>query len=150
MQGRSSSLRVVDPEDRVAAVMAEHGRTLLRTANHFSLCHDDALDAYQRALEIFLRRADRVLPETEVAWLKVVVLRTIGPMTSPDLTRRPRWSGRRGRWASHVDPRLAVEDAADGVDLSMLDVHVICRACSSTRRSGSWRAAWRGSPASSA
>ena len=72
MQGRSS-LRDVDPEDRVAAVMAEHGRTLLRTANHFSLCHDDALDAYQRALEIFLRRADRVLPETEVAWLKVVV-----------------------------------------------------------------------------
>ena len=53
--------------------MAEHGRTLLRTANHFSLCHDDALDAYQRALEIFLRRADRVLPETELAWLKVVV-----------------------------------------------------------------------------
>ena len=72
MQGRSP-LRVVDPEDRVASVMAEHGRTLLRTANHFSLCHDDALDAYQRALEIFLRRADRVLPETEVAWLKVVV-----------------------------------------------------------------------------
>jgi RNA polymerase sigma factor (sigma-70 family) len=72
VQGRSP-LRVVDPEDRVASVMAEHGRTLLRTANHFSLCHDDALDAYQRALEIFLRRADRVLPETEVAWLKVVV-----------------------------------------------------------------------------
>lgn len=72
MQGRSP-IRVVDPEDRVAAMMAEHGRTLLRTANHFSLCHDDALDAYQRALEIFLRRADRVLPETEVAWLKVVV-----------------------------------------------------------------------------
>jgi RNA polymerase sigma factor (sigma-70 family) len=63
----------VDPEDRVAAMMAEHGRTLLRTANHWSMCHDDALDAYQRALEIFLRRADRVLPETEVAWLKVVV-----------------------------------------------------------------------------
>ena len=72
MQGRSP-LRVADPEDRVASVMAEHGRTLLRTANHLSLCHDDALDAYQRALEIFLRRADRVLPETEVAWLKVVV-----------------------------------------------------------------------------
>ena len=66
-------MRVAEPDDRVAAVMAEHGRTLLRTANHFSLCHDDALDAYQRALEIFLRRADRVLPETEVAWLKVVV-----------------------------------------------------------------------------
>jgi RNA polymerase sigma factor (sigma-70 family) len=72
VQGRSP-LRVEDPEDRVASVMAEHGRTLLRTANHFSLCHDDALDAYQRALEIFIRRADRVLPETEAAWLKVVV-----------------------------------------------------------------------------
>src|SRR3954449_12709089 len=70
MQGRLA-IRP-DPEDRVAAVMARHGRTLLRTANHWSLCHDDALDAYQRALEIFLRRADSVLAETEVAWLKVV------------------------------------------------------------------------------
>jgi RNA polymerase sigma factor (sigma-70 family) len=72
VQGRSP-LRGVDPEDRVASVMAQHGRALLQTANHWSLCHDDALDAYQRALEIFLRRADRVLPETEVAWLKVVI-----------------------------------------------------------------------------
>ena len=53
--------------------MGRHGPALLRVANQFSLCHDDALDAYQRALEIFLRRADRVLPETEVAWLKVVI-----------------------------------------------------------------------------
>jgi RNA polymerase sigma factor (sigma-70 family) len=60
-------------EDRVAAVMAAHGRTLLRVAHHWSICHDDALDAYQRALEIFLRRAGGVEPATEVAWLKVVV-----------------------------------------------------------------------------
>ena len=53
--------------------MAGHGRSLLRTANHWSICHDDALDAYQRALEIFLRRAHAVQPETEVAWLKVVI-----------------------------------------------------------------------------
>ena len=72
VQGRLA-LRVEDPEDRVASVMARHGRTLLRTANHWSLCHDDALDAYQRALEIFLRRADSVQPETEVAWLRVVI-----------------------------------------------------------------------------
>ncbi len=65
--------REPDPEERVAAVMAAHGRTLLRIANHWSLCHDDALDAYQRALEIFLRRAAGVDPATEVAWLKVVV-----------------------------------------------------------------------------
>jgi RNA polymerase sigma factor (sigma-70 family) len=72
VQGRLA-LRVEDPETRVASVMAEHGRALLRTANHWSLCHDDALDAYQRGLEIFLRRAASVHPETELAWLKVVI-----------------------------------------------------------------------------
>src|ERR671915_822416 len=58
---------------RVAAVAARHERTLLRVARQASLCHDDALDAYQRALEIFVRRVDTVDPSTEVAWLKVVV-----------------------------------------------------------------------------
>ena len=53
--------------------MAEHGRALLRTANHWSMCHDDALDAYQRALEIYVRRLDTLDPATEIAWLKVVV-----------------------------------------------------------------------------
>jgi RNA polymerase sigma factor (sigma-70 family) len=67
------ALRDADPEERVAAVMAAHGRTLLRVANHWSLCHDDALDAYQRGLEIFLKRAHAVDPATEVAWLKVVI-----------------------------------------------------------------------------
>src|SRR5919202_3734951 len=65
--------RSADAEARVAAVMAAHGRALLRVANRWSLCHDDAMDAYQRALEIFLRRLDTVDPATEVAWLKVVV-----------------------------------------------------------------------------
>ena len=67
------ALREPDPEERVAAVMAAHGRALLRVAHHWSLCHDDALDAYQRGLEIFLRRASAVDPATEVAWLKVVI-----------------------------------------------------------------------------
>jgi RNA polymerase sigma factor (sigma-70 family) len=58
---------------RVAAVVARHEQTLLRVAQQCSLCHDDALDAYQRALEIFVRRAATVDPATEVAWLKVVV-----------------------------------------------------------------------------
>ena len=62
-----------DPHERVAAIMADHGRTLLRAAHRWSLCHDDALDAYQRGLEIFLRRAASVDPATEVAWLKVVI-----------------------------------------------------------------------------
>jgi RNA polymerase sigma factor (sigma-70 family) len=58
---------------RVATVAARHERTLLRVARQASLCHDDALDAYQRALEIFVRRAETVDPATELAWLKVVV-----------------------------------------------------------------------------
>jgi RNA polymerase sigma factor (sigma-70 family) len=58
---------------RVARVAARHERTLLRVARQASLCHDDALDAYQRALEIFVRRVETVDPSTELAWLKVVV-----------------------------------------------------------------------------
>ena len=58
---------------RVAAVAARHERSLLRVARQASLCHDDALDAYQRALEIFVRRVETVDPATELSWLKVVV-----------------------------------------------------------------------------
>ena len=54
-------------------MVARHGAALLRVANQFSLCHDDALDAYQRAFEIYLRRLDTVDPATEGAWLRVVV-----------------------------------------------------------------------------
>ena len=52
---------------------ASLGIALLRVANQFSLCHDDALDAYQRAFEIYLRRMEALDPATEGAWLRVVV-----------------------------------------------------------------------------
>src|SRR3954452_9879966 len=54
-------------------MVGRHGAALLRVANQFSLCHDDALDAYQRALEIYLRRLDTVDAATEGAWMRVVV-----------------------------------------------------------------------------
>jgi RNA polymerase sigma factor (sigma-70 family) len=54
-------------------MVSRHGPALLRVANQFSLCHDDALDAYQRALEIYLRRLDTVEVATEGAWMRVVV-----------------------------------------------------------------------------
>ena len=54
-------------------MVGRHGPSLLRVANQFSLCHDDALDAYQRALEIYLRRMETVEPATEGAWMRVVV-----------------------------------------------------------------------------
>src|SRR3954453_6091323 len=58
---------------RVEAMVARHGAAVLRGANQFSLCHDDALDAYQRAFEIYLRKLATVDPATEGAWLRVVV-----------------------------------------------------------------------------
>jgi RNA polymerase sigma factor (sigma-70 family) len=64
---------VADDARRVEAMVARHGAALLRVANQFSLCHDDALDAYQRGLEIYLRRLDSVDRATEGAWLRVVV-----------------------------------------------------------------------------
>ena len=63
----------VDPQARVAAVAVRHERALLRVARQASICDDDAADAYQRALEIFVRRVESVDPATELAWLRVVV-----------------------------------------------------------------------------
>src|SRR5690242_4788979 len=62
-----------DDAARVEAMVTRHGPALLRVANQFSLCHDDALDAYQRALEIYLRRLATVDPASEGSWLRVVV-----------------------------------------------------------------------------
>ena len=44
-------------EDLVLTTITQHADALLRTARRHSLCADDASDAYQRALEIFLRNA---------------------------------------------------------------------------------------------
>jgi hypothetical protein len=57
---------------RVSHVVARHERSLMRVALHWSFCRDDALDAYQRALEIYVRRIDSLDPATEISWLKVV------------------------------------------------------------------------------
>ncbi|MDP9293081.1 MAG: sigma-70 family RNA polymerase sigma factor [Actinomycetota bacterium] len=54
-------------------MVERHGPLLLRIARQYSLCADDAQDAYQRALEIYLRRVESLDPLTEVPWLKVVV-----------------------------------------------------------------------------
>ncbi len=62
-----------DSPARVAALVGNHGPTLLRVARKVSLCADDAHDAFQRALEIYLRRLETVDPATEVAWMRVVV-----------------------------------------------------------------------------
>jgi RNA polymerase sigma factor (sigma-70 family) len=58
---------------RVAAMLARHGGALMRVARQWSICQDDASDAFQRGLEIYVRRLESVEPATEAAWLKVVI-----------------------------------------------------------------------------
>ena len=73
MFDRRPAAALGDPGDRVAAIVARHGELLKRVARSYSLCADDAQDAVQRALEIYLRRVSSLDPATELAWLKVVV-----------------------------------------------------------------------------
>lgn len=94
---------------RVAAVVNRHERTLLRTARLVSLCDDDALDAYQRALEIFIRRVDTVDPATELAWLRVVV-------------RHEAMAIRRSRSESVAGEELDVDDFVPSGERAVEDV----------------------------
>jgi DNA-directed RNA polymerase specialized sigma24 family protein len=57
----------------VLATVRDHAAPLLAVARRYSLCADDAYDAYQRALEIFLRRAERLERATVGGWLRKVV-----------------------------------------------------------------------------
>lgn len=75
---RAVQLRAGQAHARVSQLIARHERSLMRVAQHWSLCRDDALDAYQRALEIYLRRLDTLDPATEIAWMKVVKYRNLG------------------------------------------------------------------------
>lgn len=54
-------------------LVAREDAELRRTARRFSLCEDDAEDAYQRALEILLVKAPSDRPRELVRWTKTVV-----------------------------------------------------------------------------
>jgi RNA polymerase sigma factor (sigma-70 family) len=62
-------------EELILRTVAAHADSLLRTARRFSLCPDDAQDAYQRTLEIFMAHADRLDQDSVGGWLHVVVKR---------------------------------------------------------------------------
>jgi RNA polymerase sigma factor (sigma-70 family) len=57
----------------VPLAILDQRAALLALARRHSLCSADADDAVQRALEILLRRADRVQPATALSWLRTVV-----------------------------------------------------------------------------
>jgi RNA polymerase sigma factor (sigma-70 family) len=60
-------------QELVLTTVATQAESLLRTAYRHSLCDDDAHDAYQRGMEIFLRRARTLDPKSTSHWLHVVV-----------------------------------------------------------------------------
>ena len=74
-QGKGAGRGSSAAERLILRMVAAHADSLLRTARRHSLCPDDAQDAYQRTLEIFMARADRLDPERAVGWLHVVVKR---------------------------------------------------------------------------
>src|SRR4051812_34719086 len=62
-------------ERLVLDLIATHADSLLRTARRYSLCADDAQDAYQRGLEILMRHAGRLDADGAGGWLHTVVKR---------------------------------------------------------------------------
>ncbi|HEV2812403.1 MAG TPA: sigma-70 family RNA polymerase sigma factor, partial [Solirubrobacteraceae bacterium] len=59
--------------DLVVSVVSEHAESLLRVARRYTACAADAEDAYQRALEIFVKNAHRLEAAGAHKWLHVVV-----------------------------------------------------------------------------
>jgi RNA polymerase sigma factor (sigma-70 family) len=62
-------------QELVLRIVSTQAESLLRTAYRNSLCDDDAHDAYQRSMEIFLRRARTLDPRSAHKWIHVVVKR---------------------------------------------------------------------------
>jgi RNA polymerase sigma factor (sigma-70 family) len=61
--------------DAVLGLVTAHDRAFRRTARRYSICADDAEDAYQRALEILLTKGPPEDPGRMAAWMHVVTRR---------------------------------------------------------------------------
>jgi RNA polymerase sigma factor (sigma-70 family) len=62
-------------QELIMRIVSTQAESLLRTAYRNSLCSDDAHDAYQRSMEIFLRRVQTLDPRSAHKWIHVVVKR---------------------------------------------------------------------------
>jgi RNA polymerase sigma factor (sigma-70 family) len=60
-------------EEAALRLVQEHAADLLRFARRFSHCADDAHDAYQRMLEILVRRLRSDPPAQPLAWMRTVL-----------------------------------------------------------------------------
>jgi RNA polymerase sigma factor (sigma-70 family) len=70
---RSSCADRERAEGLVLELIGSQADSLLRVARRYSLCPDDAHDAYQRGLEILIRHATRLDHERAAGWLHTVV-----------------------------------------------------------------------------
>ncbi|HEX4345563.1 MAG TPA: zf-HC2 domain-containing protein [Solirubrobacteraceae bacterium] len=73
--GNGDATRSTAAEELILRTVAAHADSLLRTARRHSICLDDAQDAYQHAIEIFMREAHRLDAARAPGWLHVVVKR---------------------------------------------------------------------------
>lgn len=73
--GPRTGAATLDPqaERLILGVLSQHADALLGTARRNSLCLDDAHDAYQRAMEIFTKRAGGLTRDGAPSWLHTVV-----------------------------------------------------------------------------
>ena len=73
----SNGRRAPDERRRSAAtaLIETHDAVFRRTARRYSICTDDAEDAYQRALEILLTKAPPIEGDSLVRWMQVVTKR---------------------------------------------------------------------------
>jgi DNA-directed RNA polymerase specialized sigma24 family protein len=110
-----------EAEELVVETIHRHADAVLKLARLHSLCADDAHDAYQRGLELFLRHASRLDADQAHNWLLTVV-------------KREAWAVRRQRQrfvgsqefdfdllearttASPEDDAIAFEDVAESAE----------------------------------
>lgn len=69
----SSPASGADDQEFVVELVRRESAAMLRVADRYSYCADDAAEAYGRALEILMRRARSLDPERAGGWLATVV-----------------------------------------------------------------------------
>jgi RNA polymerase sigma factor (sigma-70 family) len=97
---------VASPESRrraASGLIESHDAVFRRTARRYSICADDAEDAYQRALEILLTKAPPIEGDNLVRWMQTV-------------TKREALAVRRQRERLLGSPRLSGADQDDDRD----------------------------------
>jgi RNA polymerase sigma factor (sigma-70 family) len=106
-----SARQAGERRERAALAIARGSAAALRrTARRFSLCADDADDAYQRALLILLTKAPDRPPDQLVAWMQVVTRREALRVRR----ERARLLDRAGPGPDEPDPIAELPSAAPG------------------------------------